>query len=539
MMRTRRGWMGALVGALALWAAPAVAQVTITIDSDVEPADGQAVVNVSVAGGGATVGGMQNDIIFDNTIVNLSRAAECRINAAIGLFPGGDSCLDDSTIGPCKNLSSVLNTCGGTPQAEGCPSGAGTNISVFRGIIAATAAPNNNAIPDGPLYTCTFDVVNAEALPAALEASNVVVSDPVGTRLDSTGVDGSIGEGGATPTNTPDTGPTPTVPPGGALISIGTDPGTGETALVDVSLATDGASVGGMQNDIIFDNTVINLARAAECRINAAIGLFPDGGSCLDDSTIGPCKNLSSVLNTCGGTPQAEGCPAGAGTNISVFRGIIAATAAPNNNVIPDGVLYTCTFNVVNAGALPTVLTGSNQVVSDPFGTRLTSAVANGGVGEGPSPTATPDVSPTDTPVPPTNTPVPPTDTPAEPTSTQEPTATATTGTGEECVSTLANAAAVGNAAITLVDASCFPAGGGTIQIGTTQPRGYVERVGNQLFLVQSLSAGFPAGTVVTLIRGGGDDDDGCHINAKATNSNAWLLLIPAVGLLALRRKQW
>jgi hypothetical protein len=85
----------------------------------------------------------------------------------------------------------------------------------------------------------------------------------------------------------------------------------------------------------------------------------------------------------------------------------------------------------------------------------------------------------------------------------------------------------------------CFPTGGGTIQVGTSTPRGYTERVGNQLFLVDGLSNAFPAGTIVTLIRGGGDDDDGCHINAKASNSNAWLLLIPAVGLLALRRKQW
>lgn len=535
MMRTRRGWMGALVGALALWTAPALAQVTITIPSNVEPVDGKALVSVSVAGGGATVGGMQNDIIFDNTLVNLARAAECRINAAIGLFPGGDSCLEDSSIGPCKNLSSVLNVCGGTPQAEGCPVGAGTNISVFRGIIAATAAPNNNAIPDGVLYTCTFDVVGT--LPATLEAANVVVSDPTGTRLDSSGVSGSIGTGG---------GPTPTpteVVPEGLLIQIGSDPGTGATASIDVTLASDGMNVGGMQNDIVFDNTKVNLARAAECRINPAIGLFPGGDSCLEDSSIGPCKNLSSVLNVCGGTPQAEGCPPGSGTNISVFRGIIAATAAPNNNAIPDGVLYTCTFNVVNASALPAVLTNNNVVVSDPFGSRLDASGTNGCVGncgDEPTPTATMDVSPTNTPVPttaaPTNTPVTPV---VSPTNTMAPTATATSSTPGDCVSALANPLVVGEAALTLVNGSCFPTNGGTVRIGPSFTTGYTERVGNQLFLTQAASSAFPVGTVVTLLRGGGDDDDGCHINAKATNSNAWLLLVPALGLLALRRKQW
>lgn len=534
MMRTRRGWMVALVGALTLWTAPAIAQVQIAIDMNVEPSGSTATVNVSLVGNGATVGGMQNDIIFNNTVVNLARAADCRINAAIGLFPGGNSCLDDSTIGPCKNLSSVLNTCGS--GAEGCPEGAGAETSVFRGIIAATAAPNNNAIPDGVLYTCTFQVVNAAGLPAALDANNVVVSNPTGTRLDSVGVDGSIGSGGPVDTPTPE----PTTPPvEGLTIDIGDDPGTGTTATIDVTLNSDGMSVGGMQNDIIFDNTIVNLARAADCRINAAIGLFPGGNSCLDDSTIGPCKNLSSVLNTC---PGAEGCPEGAGSNISVFRGIIAATAAPNNNSIPDGILYTCTFNIVNAGALPTILTNSNVVVSNPTGTRLDSTGTDGQIGGGdvdtPTPTEAVD-TPTSTPV----TPVSPTNTPVTPVATNtplSPTATATVGETPDgvCSSALAQAALAADVAITLVNGSCFPDDGGVVQIGTSNTRGYTERVGNQLFLTQSVGAAFPAGTLVTLVRGAGDDDDGCHIQAKPTNSNAWMLLIPAIGLLALRRKR-
>jgi len=543
MMRTRRGGIGALVGALALWAAPALAQVTINVDMNVAPANGMAVVNVTMAAGDATVGGMQNDIIFDSTIVNLAQASACRINSAIGLFPSGMDCTVDATVGPCKNLNSVIQSC---PGGDGCPDGAGANIKVFRGIIAATAAPNNNPIPSGTLYTCTFTVVNAAALPATLTNDNVVVSDPVGTRLDSSGTSGSIGEGGPVPTDTPGGEPTntptvpPTPPPGGALISIGSaDPMTNPTVTIEVSMTTDDASVGGMQNDIIFDSAIVNLAMASACRINPAIGLFPSGMDCTVDASVGPCKNLNSVIQNC---PGGDGCPDGASATTKVFRAIIAATAAPNNNPIPDGLLYTCNFTVVSAAGLPTALTGENVVVSDPVGTRLESVISSGSIGPvGPPPaTATPTNTGV-TPPTPTNTSV----TPPTPTNTSVvspttgATATATEETPDECSSALAAATTATDVAITLVNGDCFPTGGGTIQLGTSTVRGYTERVSNQLFLTQPVGSIFPAGTVVTLLRGGGDDDDGCHINAKATSSHGWLLLIPALALLALRRRRW
>lgn len=538
-MRTRRAWMlRSLVGALSLWAAPVLAQVDIIID-DSTPEGTTAVVNVRLAANGASVGGMQNDIIFDNTKVFLAAANSCVLNSAIGLNPPGGSCIDDGpTVGPCKNLSRVLNQCGGTPQAQGCPEGAGTEISVFRGIIAATAVPNNNEIPDGILYTCTFNVVGT--LPTDLTNSNVVVSNPTGTRLDSAGTSGTIGGGGEEPT------PTPTEPVAeGLRIVVGTASGVSGSASIDVSLVADGNSVGGMQNDIIFDNTKVQLAAANSCVINPAIGLNPPGGSCIDDGPeVGPCKNLSRVLNTCGGTPQAQGCPEGAGSNISVFRGIIAATAVPNNNEIPDGVLYTCTFTTVPAN-LPATLTNSNVVVSNPTGTRLDSTGVNGAVlGDGPPPPtdtpAPPTVAPTNTQVPPTNTQVPPTNTAPPSTAT----ATATEVTDDGCATTVAQAAAAG--AVTLIlgpGADCFPEAGGTVEIGTGASAlqvGYTQRVGNTLFLTAPLSSPVAAGTAIASVGGAGDDDDGCHINARATNSNAWvLLLLPALGLLALRGRRW
>jgi hypothetical protein len=528
--------MVALVGALTLWTAPAIAQVTISID-DATASGGTATVTVSLAANGASVGGMQNDIIFDNRFVNLARVQDCAINPAIGLM--GEACTDDPSIGPCKNLSRALNNCGDTPLPPGCP-GADPNLTRFRGIIAATAVPNNNAIPDGVLYTCTFQVTQT---PADLTNANVVVSNPTGTRLDSVGDSGVISGEGGEPTNTPTEGggeptPTPTFPTDVVVIDIANNVEvTGGMAAVTVNLIGNGMSVGGMQNDIIFDNRLVQLARVQDCVINPAIGLM--GEACQDDPSIGPCKNLSRALNNCGEATLPPGCPS-ADPNLSRFRGIIAATAVPNNNSIPDGVLYTCTFAVTESAAL----TNANVVVSNPTGTRLNSFAGDGSIGGGvipptegptntPAPTNTSPPPPTNT-VPPTNTSVIPTGTP-----TQGATVTPTEDDGEEgCTSTLSQAALAADTVITLADGNCFPSNGGVVQIGASTTRGYAERVGNQLFLVEPVGSGFPIGTLVTFLRGAGDDDDGCHIRANASNSNAWMLLIPAIGLLALRRKR-
>jgi hypothetical protein len=443
-----------------------MATVAIDVGSAVAGADGKAPINVTLSTGGATVGGMQNDIIFDNTQVSLV-AGDCRINAAISNTQA--SCEEDPVVGPCKNLSKTLKQCGASPQPPGCPADAGTNLSVFRGIVAATAVPNTNEIPDGVLYTCTFTAIGT--LPATLTNSNIVASEPDGTRLtDVTGSNGVIsGAGGATPTNTQAAEPTPT--PTGVQINVArVTPGADNKAPVDVTLISGGFSVGGMQNDIIFDNTQVSLV-AGDCKINAAISNIQ--ASCEEDPVVGPCKNLSKTLKQCGASPQPPGCPADAGTNLSVFRGIVAATAVPNTNEIPDGVLYTCTFTAI--GTLPATLTNSNIVASEPDGTRLTEVSGADGdvhsVGPPNTPTNTVEVSPTDTPAP-TNTP------------------------------TIAVATATRTATVRATNTA------------TPTP---------------------PSGTVTPTE----EEDDGCdcRIATPGSSRRSWLLIVPVIGLLALRRR--
>jgi len=150
-------------------------------------------VEIVLDAGTAFVGGVQNDIVFNNGIVRLAGASACRIDPAIG--DRLEECEEEpgTFSAPCKTLSRLLVTCGGANPPDGCPAEAGPETSRFRAIIGATAVPNLNPIPTGLLYTCTFDIVDADALPTDLIISKVVASEPLGTRiLPVAGVDGAV-----------------------------------------------------------------------------------------------------------------------------------------------------------------------------------------------------------------------------------------------------------------------------------------------------------------------------------------------------------
>ena len=474
-------------------AGTAYADVSIELSSAVPDTQGKIEVDVTLQGGGAAIGGFQNDILFDHDVLRLDSSADCRINAAIGTTPlgsgdGETTCADDSTIGACKTLIPSLIVCEGDPPPSGCPAEA-PSYSRLRAIVAATEVLNNNAIPDGVAYTCTFTVINSGLLPVRLFNTNVVVADAFGKRLSSRGEDGGacVDEDGsrrcaplrevderctldiecatgncdrccdhqfngicaaprtptttvvATPTrtttatrsptrtrtpsptytvtNTPTPksigdrcfydqecasnlscnpsgggvcctssvcpqgmacnvpgfegycvrGETPVPEVDGVVIEVGSaTPGADGVAEVTVSLRSYGNSIGAMQNDILFDNTVVSLTQA-DCTIAMPIGLFPlgeHGPSCFDDASIGPCKSHFMAVEQCGTDPLPARCPQSAGPNLTSVRNIVAATAAPNNNAIPQGTIYTCRFRVLDSTRLPVELHNLNVVVS-------------------------------------------------------------------------------------------------------------------------------------------------------------------------------
>lgn len=239
------------------------------------------------------------------------------------------------------------------------------NDSRIRHLIQSAGGAAPTPTRGTPLPTATFTHI-----PTAPPTATPTTAPPQPTAT-STATRPSIPEA----TNTP-------LPPG-ALVNVGN--GTvnpNNQVVIEVILSDGGNIVGGLQNDIVFRNTAVNMPSAARCVLNPALGPFPQGPggpSCEDDTSIGPCKTLNRDLRNCGDTPLPQGCPAQDPT-LSRFRAIIAATGTPNSNRIPSGLLYTCTFDVVNIAQLPTVLDNMNIVVSDPLGERITDVGGSDGL---------------------------------------------------------------------------------------------------------------------------------------------------------------
>lgn len=167
------------------------------------------------------------------------------------------------------------------------------------------------------------------------------------------------------------------------------DAAPGSQVAINVILATSqGEEVAGTQNDITFDPAVVSVAAASACVINPAISDRAAG--CEDDPNSGPCKQLNRALDDVEGGKR--------------FRGLILSLA--NTTTIPDGVLYTCTFQVAQDAEIGAVfpLACSNEGASDPDGAAITTSCVSGQVrvvsGASPTPTATvvpPTATPTNT----------------------------------------------------------------------------------------------------------------------------------------------
>lgn len=206
-----RSWRcGVLVAAAILVCvlAPSIAgaEVQLVIGTVGVREPNQAVVEVTVTG--QSVGGTQNDILFDRSIVDLPSVTRCRIAPAISA--AHPDCDEEMPLLPCKTMVRDLVDCGATPSAPGC-SGQSAQTGRFRAVVAAIAAPNNNTIRSGSVvYTCVFDVVDRSRLPAVLSNANIVISDPYGRRLEASGRNGAILDVAVEPDPTPTVSPTAT-----------------------------------------------------------------------------------------------------------------------------------------------------------------------------------------------------------------------------------------------------------------------------------------------------------------------------------------
>jgi len=169
------------VGLVAFAASPTTAAIEVALDAGLVGAGRTVIVALRLDADGESVGGLQADILFDRRAVRLDSAASCRIEAALG--DRLDACSEDVALAPCKTLNRHLADCGAAPTVPGC-AGQPPHVGRLRAIVAATAIPNHNPIPDGVVFRCEFSLVDENRLPATLTLANTGFSDPVGTRLD-------------------------------------------------------------------------------------------------------------------------------------------------------------------------------------------------------------------------------------------------------------------------------------------------------------------------------------------------------------------
>ena len=271
--------------------------------------------------------------------------------------------------------------------------------------------------------------------------------------------------------------------PTGPTVDIGSAQGPANTT-VDLAISLNGTSpkaIVAVTNQIGFD----------------AASPIAAGGDGKPDCTLNP----AIVKPNTAFSFQPRSCTVGT-TCTSVKAAVISLDPASANTPIANGTLYTCHFAIPQGAADGTIFTLTNvkatvtdvdhadfDVTADSQGGKVTvgevgTPTITPTIGEG-TPTITPTTTatPTQTIVPPSNT---PTNTPTQTVVVVPPTATST--------------------ATRTVTAS--PSRTATPTTGAPTPAPF------------------------------SDDDGGCNIGTQHTSNSTWLLLIPAVGLLVMKRRR-
>jgi len=475
-----------------------------------------AVISVKLAAGGAMIAGTQSDITFPTNAPIAAKAnghPDCTVNADIN-----------------KGATSFAfrpNAC------------TGTACTAVRALVLAT--DNTDPIPDGSvLFTCnvTLDPTNTATLDYTF--SGVILSDPNGTKVPDTGdQDGTICIAVNTPTptltptpaggatNTPTPGEQPTCPtarpaPAGPALWIPDQAAPPVPTSIQVKLAAGGKQIAGMQTDIAFPAADVIAAKA----------------NGHPDCTVNP--DINKGATSFGFRPAS--CT---GTACNAVRAIVLAT--DNTDPIPDGsVLFTCNIAITSTtGSVDYTMSGT--VLSDPNGVKVPDAGDQGGIicitGETPpTATATPVNTPTQAPVTPPAT--------ATATFTATPRITITPGV---VTSTLSRAILATDTTIPLVSCAGFP-DSGTIRIESEQityngkdpagATGACSLTNAQRGANGTTAAAHAAGAIVLLVPATPtpstttlEDEGGCQIGTAGHSSGGWLLLVPMVGLLVVRRR--
>jgi len=513
--RTGQAVLGTMLTACALFLAGATAWAQgPAIELSMASGDaGQTVmITATLRTGGNMVAGTQNDFSFDTANTPVVR----RTN-------GRPTCTVNPEIN--KNSTSFAFQ---PPMctAETCT---GVRAIVF-------SSEDVEPIPDGSvLYTCDIGIpTTAVGGDYPLTLSGVILSNPQGMRVCGTttnpcgATNGSVtveGGGGPTPT------PTEVVPEGPGIEIDTVEAEAGDPVVITATVNTDGNMVAGTQNDFSFD------------RVNAPVVRRANG---RPDCTVNPEINKNSTSFAF----QPPMCTAETCTGV---RAIVFSSE--DVEPIPDGSpLYTCNVQVAESapdGTYPLTLSG--VILSNPQGMRVCGTTANpcsavngavvvGGVVPGtptPTPTATtPATGATATPTTTATGGATPTRTPTTRVGEALLTANITADTEEIPVSDVNTFASTGvvqinNELISYTGRRVTGGGSQGVLTGTTRGAFGTTAVPHNVgTLVLQVQPPTPTPSIV--------DDDGCDCRIASTGGStrhAWMVLIPIIGLLILRRR--
>lgn len=313
----------------------------INLDS-VDGAPGDTVtISAKLAGATNQFAATSNDIVYDSTQVD------------VALKTNGKP---DCTINPDINADSVAGKGLSTSQP---PSPA--TAKVLR--VGVLSTENVNPIPDGLLFTCKFKIAAAAAPGPHVLHNTPRASDPASNLSNLSGTDGVITVAGGEPTPTvttpPEPTPTATQPAGGPAIDLGSGGGTpGSVVVISATLVNAGNQFAATSNDIVYDSTQVAVALKANGK---------------PDCTINPDINADSLPGKTLSTSQPAS-PAAA----KILR--IGVLSTENVNAIPDGLLFTCKFNVDPGASQGVQVLHNTPRASDPSSTLFNLGGSNGSI---------------------------------------------------------------------------------------------------------------------------------------------------------------
>jgi hypothetical protein len=261
-------------------------------------------VPVSLVSKDAELSAVSNEIAYDPSLV------------AVVLVNGTPDCAVDQRLAGQKRVFAKV--------AEG-----DGGMQLLR--VGLIGTDNNSVLADGPLYACRF-VIDVNTATGSIPLGNAPDgSDPQGEPVTAEGAEGAIEVTGAPP----------------ALDLEQVTAGAGQTVAVRATLNGRGRELSAVAMDVAFDSSLVQVSVDGQGNPDCAIGAAIGAGTAADKELV------ARVLD-----PDQ--------TDADILR--VGIIGKGNNELIPDGVAFSCNFRVAADAATGSVPLGNLPDASDAEG---------------------------------------------------------------------------------------------------------------------------------------------------------------------------